>query len=599
MYLAGYESGHYQVEMNPPDQSLGVTLRRARLAQQAPAGVWGGFGLVQPGLARPLLVPFKPDLGSPANQVAATVHRFGREMPVGQPKEIKNFVEFAKAFIPMAWPSTLEKGDVPECDEWLAHSNYPGSRRDYLLKMRQELRAWEKGLGTVKSFIKDECYSEPKQPRAINSFDDTTKVILGPLFHAIDQRTFGIDEFSKLNPAANPGSRFFVKGTNPRDWPKKLGELFGTKPVLSTDFSSFEAHHRDEFAYVVYFWMLHMIRKIPECRPLKTLIAKMVTGRHSVEFKHIKCSLDYRLMSGALWTSSSNGVLNLLLMSYLSTCHLGLDPRAQAEHAVHSFIGKVEGDDGICDATHLSREKVREFGERMGLVLKPKVYPSYSGAGFCGIVCDAQAGVVCKDPIEVMRKFFVLPSRYANARQSKFASLYRARALSYLANFGACPVIGEMCHWVCRMTAGADVAFGRGALDQYHQAHLDLAMKERVWTLRHEVSDTSRVLVQDHFGLCVEEQRRMEAVFRNATTRFLEIDLLHYCSLDTISHALTFVYDKTWVKPPHELPPVVANILAEGLKPTKVDGRCESLNRALVRCRPHVEPLVSASYPSC
>ena len=61
-----------------------------------------------------------------------------------------------------------------------------------------------------------------------------------------------------------------------------------------------------------------MVRCLPGAKVLKDLVCYLMGARNECSFKHVHASVDERLMSGALWTSSANGMLNLLLSSYIS-----------------------------------------------------------------------------------------------------------------------------------------------------------------------------------------------------------------------------------------------------------------------------------------
>lgn len=565
LFLAGYVSGYYPVAINDHDPSMSIKIGRVRDAGSPIVGVLKGIGIMQPGLGRPLLTPFKPHLSHPANQVEASLHRFGRLMESPDGETQKRLYRYAVEYIRRAWPRTLRSEDVPTVREWLDNCNYPGGRRLALEKLRVELYEINQQSAIVKAFIKDEGYDEPKIPRAINSYVDESKTILGALTQAVDKMTFGVGQIGEPHRDMNPGTRHFVKGTNPRDWPSKLEEVFGESKVQCTDFSSFEAHHSGVYARIVNYWYLHMVRNIKGIRPIKDLVSRMMLGRNIIRFRDISVEIDQRLMSGALWTSSANGVLNLILMGFLSMSakHKDADPETLAALAIRELRGFVEGDDGICEDLSISKQLIK----KMGLVLKMKHYPSYDRAGFCGIVCDRASGVVLKDPIPVLRKFFFLPQRYVSCSEKQAYSLYRARALSYMCNFGSCPIIGPLCQWVCELTRSYDARGGLSVLDSYHRTSAETAIHEHAWKNDYKISLESRTIVEEEFGIPIDEQIRIEKALTATRGPLAEVDLSHYAKTWDIHHSHEYVVTDTrhFIEPNFNLRPITHGILKDGL----------------------------------
>jgi len=571
LFLAGFVSGHYQVKINVPDKTLRIKIKSSayNVPLSSVSGRYGPMRINHPGLDRPLLVPFKPHLTHPYNYISSTVHRYAREMPEGVADERKRFAEYSRLLIRSLWPETLKDEDVPTFVEWLDSSNYPGGRKIALKKLRDEITRIERGFGHVDSFIKDENYKEPKNARSINSPSDESKTLLGPLFRAIDKRTFGLDVISQAS--VNCGGKYFVKGTNPRDWPDKLRELFGSREVVCTDFTSFESHHSGVFCEVVYYWYLHMVRNLTGIRPLKDLIASLMLGRRQIDFKHISVEVDQRLMSGALWTSSANGVLNLMIMSYLSSSAKKPDasPVELVSITKGEFRGLVEGDDGICEGFTPLPGQI----ERLGCVLDFAVKNNFSEAGFCGILCagekPANGDYIIKDPVPVLQGFFVLPAKYKTATRKVCLGLLRARALSYLCNFSRCPVIASLCHWVCRMTRSIDCRKFADVLDSYKRETLETALKEKVWETRHEISEDARALMESEFDFPVEIQKAIESAFDACQQEILDFDLSMFCSEHVMRHSRDFIFHSIGEMNVPEPNPseVILSIYRNGLKP--------------------------------
>lgn len=446
------------------------------------------------------LAPFCYDLKHPANAIHATSHRFARVMPDPNPDKMANFVKFAEKFINTHFiPPT--RADLPTFHEWLAHTSYKPKRKEYLHRVWESAVALDDRVCVNDSFIKAEIYqARTKNPRAINSYSDTSKVVLGPLFHCIDKATFK--------------SKFFVKGTNPRDWPERVAQLFGERSVISTDFTSFEAHHRGPFAEVVHGWFVHMTQNLELDEGRKSLVRRLMLGRNIIKFKHLNVECDQRLMSGALWTSSANGVLNLLINAYLATeAAVGFaDLDRAVQWALSDLKGLVEGDDGLFE----DHGQTDEAAEQLGCVLKVERHDRCDGAGFCGIICDMTEMQIIKDPKKFLRGFFVLPAKYRDAKSSVKDQLLRAKALSYYYSLSNCPIIGPVCYAIIQRTQGLHAK--TEGVEAWKQTTVLDAVRERVWDKPPRVSIASRLLCQREFGVDVAEQMRVEREFTDDPT---------------------------------------------------------------------------------
>jgi len=503
-------------------------------------------------------------------------------MPKTNNKTSKLFLAYAKSFIQQTWKmdSVLRDEDVPSVAKWLENANYTGSRKEQLMNLAKDLHHMLEKHAKVESFVKQEgYYPEPKNARGINSPTDESKTILGALCSAIDKSTFK--------------AGYFVKGTNPRDWPKKILDTLGMEPVTETDFSAFESHHSGVFSEVINFWMLHMIRNLTRIKPMKDLISRLVLGRNDIVFKHIKVETDQRLMSGALWTSSSNGILNLVIMSYLAARAQtdSIDPEVLAEWSCTSFKGFVEGDDGLCLDYGITDEAIEDLG--VNLDMTP--HKNFTEANFCGIVCDSAALIVLKDPLAAICKMMLLPPKYAQASEKRQMALLRARALSYLCNFSKNPVLASCCHWVLRQTRGYTLGNASAVLDMYHRDYAQLAESELKATgFREEkILISSRLICEERFGLSVAEQLRIEKIFQECSSQVCQIDLMCHTPDRMFEHALNFLYKPSSVPlmGPCEYPPIVSEILNAGLKPRALSRKCKMVNKRFKRVCPQVLPV--------
>jgi hypothetical protein len=574
-HVYGYVVGQYAVKMNAPDKFLSIRVRPSaynpHCQKYKPAAFLPSFHVSDKHTKVPVYLPFFCDRDSPANQIAAIVHRFGRRMKPIDPATIADFNEFAKEFIRLYFEK-LTKEELYTFLQWLEKTPYPGSRKKTLSILRNEDVDLCKVIES-KSFLKFEGYQEPKNPRAINSPTDHSKSLLGQFIAAIDKKTFK--------------NKWFVKGIAPKLWPQMLLNAFSNNPVMGTDFSSFEAHHREAYSEVILFWMQHMLRDVGVPAHVRLLLARMVLGSNHTVFKDVSATVEQRLMSGSLWTSSANGVLNLLIMAYLN-CRSSdplSDPRVLARNVDQYFTGFVEGDDGIC----LDRDVDPQLVERMGLDLKWDKHPTFETASFCGIVCgvsDIDKGFtsVCCNPLKVLRNFFVLPVQCSTMRESSQLAFLRAKALSYKYNYSDCPIVGKLCDRVLRDTAGIDISRVKHLFDSYKLEWAVAAHNHSLWRLPAKVTAESRSIVERVFKISYSEQLRIEREIEDSPARHLFLDLWPYVSTDDLHYALTYAVNGKLDHVQHEYPDEVQWILQDGQHPTPYDDaptksfRCKRLD---------------------
>lgn len=444
-------------------------------------------------------------------------------MDSGSRSERGNFKTFSSLVVRLML-DPVDVRDKPSFEDWLSHSKYSAKQQQRFKQLRQSidstdyrdkgLRIWDNA-----SFIKWESYTEPKAARAINSYSDTLKVLLGPIVHAVDLATFKCG--------------YFVKGSSPLTWPARLQELFADRPVVGTDFTSMEAHHTTELADVVYDWMMYMTSGMQLRVFERQLFTQCFQGRQKSRFSNIDCQVNQHLMSGAPWTSSANGMLNLLLNMYL--CLRTKYPELCAsELATHwsEFVGLVEGDDGLFDDFNPSQQLIDDLGLR----LKFDHYANYRIAKFCSIVCNGPESQPVPDPIKMMRKMFVLEPKYSVCKDSTRRALMRAKALSYKYLYGDSPVVGPLCDWILARTKGVSV---RQSLTRDPHYWVDLLDKDVLdcWKKRASPSLEARALVHQVYGITEEMQLLWESCF-DATSDVCRVPLASIVSPVDIDHCL-------------------------------------------------------------
>lgn len=510
------------VALNEPSERLRITVKKTTARKPVVVARYGRFVVLHKLTGAPFFPPFIPDLHHVSNQVASIVHRFGCKMPRYDGDVFSDFYTYSRVFLVKNLEPLISR-EVEDFDGWLSNTPYTSVRKLYLASLRHSEIACGKKVSECLSFIKWEGYMEPKNPRAINSPSDLSKVILGPLFKAIDKKTFEM--------------KWFVKGTDPKQWPSRLRDLFGRRPVVGTDFKSFESHHRDGFSRIVHFWIMHMIRGLPVAHSTRRLISKLVLGHNVTKFSTCKAEILQRLMSGALWTSSANGVLNLLIMSYLTSRNAmpHLTPEQLAFYASESFVGVFEGDDGLSSATRVDRDLI----QRLGVKLTLDESPSFDTASFCGIVCQYESDAVVTDPVKVLRSFFVIPPKYMNSSPKIHMQLYRAKALSYKYAYNDCPIVGPLCHKICDLTRSVDARVISSETKLWRLRDVPINELMAQWKNTPKVSDEARAVVSQQFRVSVEQQLIIESEIAASVDGIFRVDLeLFDLETGSVSHKL-------------------------------------------------------------
>jgi len=201
------------------------------------------------------------------------------------------------------------------------------------------------------------------------------------------------------------------------------------------------------------------------------------------------------------------------------------------------FVGKVEGDDGICKYFDVPDSLI----QALGLKLKMDKSENFGHAKFCGNICDVDALKIVSDPLKVLRNFFVLPRKYKDSNDKTHNSLLRAKALSLLYNLNGCPIVSELCHAVLDRTKGFSVDRVAAELGTYKSNYVNAAIAEKVWMQKIEVHHTSRVLVEERFGVPIQEQLRIENEIRTSPKEYFRVDLSLYLSPEDLDHAMNLI----------------------------------------------------------
>lgn len=521
-------------------------------------GAWCQIRLIDSNSLRPIL-PYKYNQKSLTNQLAGIIHRYGRAMP--QPTvDTRKFYAYGCAFISLYVPKCT-KDDVIDYDTWLRESSYSCSRKVYLDGVRHSLYCIWKKTCDSKSFVKDECYCKPKQPRLINSPSDESKVILGPLQKAMDHKMF-------TDPVCG---KWFIKGTNPATWTERMEQAFAGRKVINTDFTSFECHHRGDFARLVWKWQEHMWGDLCLSAGHKNMIRRLIRGTNFSALNRCTSLIDETLMSGVPWTSSANAILNLLINSYSAMVALHPTYTApQLAKAAINFNGLFEGDDGIFEDYGQSTETTKA----LGVVLKFDRFPDYSTAKFCSMVVPRGESALAYDFKKAFMTFTLLPASLAQCRETTCRALLRAKAMSYMHMYHSSPIVGALAYKVLDLTRSLDIRPVLHTLEERKREIIHAALQDKSYLRKPTVSDASRIVYEQVFKISPDEQIRIEQEILNSPGPEISANISGYFSVQDLAlddHCSPFYDPEIFPTNPPEL---VKQIVADGRLKGKSRTRC-------------------------
>jgi len=397
----------------------------------------------------------------------------------------------------------LTKDELLTFEEWLERTDYSAARKEELRKVFLETdgKPSRRLLRKVKAFLKDETIPEYKFPRGIYSRSDAAKITFGPLVQSVSDKLFAQDWFIKKIPVVDRPEVIYAKLYKP-----------GSEYIF-TDYTAFESAFKAILMECCENQLyIHMTSKIGgDAAKLAGLMAEIKMGNNNVIFKLFDCVIKSRRMSGEMDTSTSNGFTNLMLFLFVCS-ELGLSDR--------QIRGFVEGDDGIfrCDCNIIGfAKKLEEKFTQLGMIIKIGVTPHLERASFCGQVYHIEDKVVVTDIREQVCRFGWTNKKYVNAKVPVLKELLRAKGYSLAYQYAGCPILGLLGHKILELTEGVKVRDSIiNSYDQYTREKMRTSMKAEL-TYR-EPGMATRYLVEELYGVCVDEQKDIEKSIREMTS---------------------------------------------------------------------------------
>lgn len=381
---------------------------------------------------------------------------------------------------------------------WLLGTQYPEWRKQELMQTWEECgNLWDVTeidcrVFFCKSFQKDETYPEYKHGRAINARSDEFKVMVGPIFKAIEAEVYKHPSFIKHVPVADRAAYISEMLSSP-----------GSK-FYATDYTAFEALFIAELMEAVEFTLYdYMAQDLPIANQFRELCRAVLAGENRCNFKHFYVLLEATRMSGEMCTSLGNGFSNLMFMLFM------------AERKGCSDVkGVVEGDDGLFSMKGDAPTK-DDFAQ-LGLIIKMETHLQLSTASFCGIIFDEEDLLNVTNPMTVLVNFGWGSRRYAESNSKILRTLLKSKALSLAHSYPGCPILGSLAKMGLRLTE--DISTG----DIYHlvvNKRKTMNDWQRTWLMTlmngpeavfKDPPLATRLLVERRYGILVQHQIAIE-----------------------------------------------------------------------------------------
>lgn len=412
------------------------------------------------------------------------------------PGVIKEFGQFVQSYLEQNL-DPLQEEELLGFNEWLENTNYTIARKEGLKVIHNRLveEGWPEQdylpakYSEVKLFTKKEYYDEYKYHRGIWSRSDEAKVLFGPFIKSVEHKVYRLKNFIKKIPL--PERPAYLKDL--------LEEWLGWQ-IQESDYTSYEAHFdlliKQECEFKLYEYMARNLMERHNI--LRRLFSTCGVPSH-VRAKYFDLFIGVKRMSGEMDTSLANGFFNLMVLLFL--CH---------RYSIAHRGPAVEGDDGLI----ATPEPIPAEGFiEMGLRLKLEHRPSVNESSFCGIISSDTDNNVLTDPLPQLASLLWIDSTYLMASRHKKDSILRVKALSFVWQYGGCPVIGPFARNLIDILGDGDMEWAyyksRGTYvfdlhDRIRQQYEERGIPPV------NVTYSSRLIVEKRYGIPVEVQLQAE-----------------------------------------------------------------------------------------
>jgi len=449
----------------------------------------------------------KPNHADPMNVVIGAFKRLAVKTPEMSPEVLEDILLFMDEQILPQFPQ-LDPDQIPTTNEWLNNAPYPKWRKIQISDAYDELAksgfsVWADGCSDLKSFIKDEFYTELKAPRWINARVDAFKAAFGPYVQACT------DVLAK-HPC-------LIKKIPVKDRAAYISEVMGEHPFYAAaDVTSYEAHFvklRKRIEHKLLLWILG--RAFNEVRLSQIINRLLVQTRMSMRnfgFLLLECIRA----SGEMDTSFSNTVSTYVMVSYLTI----LKKNKLSFYSQSSTRGIItvpdlvhcvaEGDDSAAPYDKFEDIPTIEDWRRVGFNCKVLTYTDIGKMSFCGQVFDPADMTIVTDPLEVLAKFGWTPRRYSKHSPKFLKSLLKSKILSLAHEYGRNPILWALARRGMQLYGHVNVR--RSIIDgmSVYERERYLLNVEGDEPMINPPGLQTRFLVQELYGISIETQIAVE-----------------------------------------------------------------------------------------
>lgn len=236
---------------------------------------------------------------------------------------------------------------------------------------------------------------------------------------------------------------------------------------------------------------------------------RVVSDLNKIKFSDVTVTIPSTRMSGEMNTSLGNGLVNFIIINYIS----------EVLHKTDVTLF-VEGDDSIYKT--LAKITAQDFTD-CGFTCELSTVETISEASFCGLIFDTETYTVIADPIKYILKTPWMMRRWMRASDKAQFGILKCKALSLLWQFPGCPIIQAYAYYLYRNTYKYSVP--KSYLDyvknSYGSDHAefdfitDVDDHIRTCTPTRPVAVSTRLLMARVYKISIEEQLYLEDLFMN------------------------------------------------------------------------------------
>lgn len=475
----------------------------------------------------------KPSNKSTRNILSCVSKRIGAITPKIDRNLLAKITVYTRAFCRENFKQ-IDASDPISFHEWLALTPYPPNRKQQLIDAFESLqtRPLCKKDYDVKAFIKEESYNEVKCPRGIYSRTDRFKVYVGPLIAKIQKIVFSHPAFIKTVPVQERSN--YIENL--------FADAIGS--YYSGDYTAYESHFTRAYYEAIEFVAYdYLVGQNPIAIAILSVFKHAVSRINHIIFTRLTVNVEATRMSGEMNTSLGNGLVNLIIISFICNVIHGC-----------SVILIVEGDDSLfCTTANVTSSDFL----RCGLTCKLEKHDQIHTASFCGLIYHPLDRNIITDPIKVILKTPYLPRKWCASSNAVHMQLLKAKAMSILWQYPGCPILVSYAKWILRNTAQYQI---RTSLltslrsdFQYSMKFFDFDLFVSLNSYRKIISScpnkpigiNTRLTMEDKFGITVDYQKALEEFFdsQKELKPFHHPIIDQFCSKDAKNNFRTHVFE--------------------------------------------------------